>query len=238
MSLLRAPLTLLATYGMGYALTQPNPPISNEERAAYRSPEVKLGRLFLLWPMSMKVINWANGLCEVGAIVAHNFPRPPLTDRILSMLIGPGHSAASLQVNRSLLFATFLTTVGSYIRHQCYRTLGRFFTYELSIRKKHQLVTAGPYSVVRHPAYTGSILSLAGIHVCIFGPGSLLRASGVLDTEIGKVIIGAAALHGVVMGYFFISRTIEEDKVLKNQFGEQWDRWAQNVPYRLIPYVF
>ncbi|EPQ55577.1 hypothetical protein GLOTRDRAFT_105611 [Gloeophyllum trabeum ATCC 11539] len=238
MSLVRAPLTLVAAYGMGYALTPPNPPVSDEERRAYRTAETTLGRLVLAWPAAIKYLIWAGSLCEAAVIVAHNFPYPPLTDRIISTLLPAGNSAVSLQVTPSLLIGTLITTVGAYWRHLCYRTLGRFFTFELSIRKEHQLVTSGPYSVVRHPSYLGSIVACTGIHACLFGRGSLLRESGLLETGMGKAIIGGSAIHAALLVIFFARRARHEDRALKQQFGEQWDQWAKQVPYRIIPYVF
>lgn len=47
--------------------------------------------------------------------------------------------------------------IGGAIRIACYRELGRLFTYELTIREKHRLVTSGPYSIVRHPSYSKSL---------------------------------------------------------------------------------
>jgi len=37
------------------------------------------------------------------------------------------------------------------------------FTFEMSIRKEHILVTSGPYGVVRHPGYTGALLAIGGM---------------------------------------------------------------------------
>ena len=31
---------------------------------------------------------------------------------------------------------------------------------------------------------------------------------------------------------------VDEDEMLKKQFGEEWERWRQRVRYRLIPYVY
>ena len=42
-------------------------------------------------------------------------------------------------------------------------TLGRFFRTKVLVLDDHRLVTSGPYRVLRHPAYTGSILTLAGL---------------------------------------------------------------------------
>src|SRR6185437_16196584 len=46
---------------------------------------------------------------------------------------------------------------GGVMRGVCHRHLGKFFTWEQSIYKDHQLITSGPYSYVRHPAYSGLI---------------------------------------------------------------------------------
>ena len=41
--------------------------------------------------------------------------------------------------------------------------MGRMFTFEMSIRRDHKLVTSGPYGVVRHPGYTGILLVVSGM---------------------------------------------------------------------------
>ena len=56
-----------------------------------------------------------------------------------------------------------MTSLGGLIRYKCYRALGSMFTFEMSIREGHVLVTSGPYAIVRHPAYTGAILVVIGI---------------------------------------------------------------------------
>jgi len=37
------------------------------------------------------------------------------------------------------------------------------FTFEMSIRKNHKLITSGPYAIVRHPSYVGVILVASGL---------------------------------------------------------------------------
>jgi protein-S-isoprenylcysteine O-methyltransferase Ste14 len=84
------------------------------------------------------------------------------------MLVFNG-AAEKIQFSSLFLLGTFLTGLGGYIRYSCYRELGRLFTFEMSIRKDHKLVTSGPYSIVRHPGYTGAVLTVVGIicwHAC------------------------------------------------------------------------
>ncbi|KZT21798.1 hypothetical protein NEOLEDRAFT_1139020 [Neolentinus lepideus HHB14362 ss-1] len=238
MSLLRASSTLLAAYCAGYAYTPPQPPVSEEERKAFRSPESKFSGFVRLWAFSLKVIWWAGGLCEAAAIVASNSTYPPLTNHVISTLVGSAQAAAPMRVSPTFLFGVLVTVIGSYLRHCCYKALGKLFTYELAIRNEHQLVTTGPYSMVRHPSYTGSIVAALGIHICTFSPGTLLRQSGILRTWVGAVIITATALHGVLLVSMFTTRAIFEDINMKKQFGEQWDRWAARVRYRLVPVIF
>ena len=53
-----------------------------------------------------------------------------------------------------------IIAVGICIRIKAVLTLKKAFTLNVQISKEQQLITNGMYKFVRHPAYTGSILSL------------------------------------------------------------------------------
>ena len=53
-----------------------------------------------------------------------------------------------------------------------YRQLGRFFVFEASIQKDHELIVSGPYSVVRHPSYTGFFMVAGGWFLWNLSKGS------------------------------------------------------------------
>lgn len=83
------------------------------------------------------------------------------------------------------------------------------------IVKNQALATHGPYALVRHPLYTGNILSVLGFTI----------ASGNWWT------LPVTALFF----WFYYPPAIEyEDRKLRKIFGAQWERWSRDVP-ALVP---
>ena len=181
----------------------------------------------------------SSGVLEAIVIAASHCPSHPLSQRILDHLIaGPPSLARRITFSPLFVAGTVIGVLGGAFRYQCYRTLGKLFTFEVSIKKEHKLVTEGPYSIVRHPAYTGAILCAWGLGATYVAPGSWLRECGILGTLGGKVAVGAyvaSLLYGQVT---VIKRAPLEDALLRKQFGEEWDAYAKKVPYRIFPYIY
>ncbi len=142
-----------------------------------------------------------------------------------------------LRATPSFAVGAALICLGAYIRVICFRHLGRQFTFQLSIRKDHRLITDGPYSIVRHPSYSGAVLQVLGMVICLCGPSSWLREIGI-HTRIGRVIGAIVGLIVATATYGGIARTFKEDIVLRNTFKGEWEQWAKKTPYRLFPYIF
>ena len=138
---------------------------------------------------------------------------------------------------QSTIGMVFITSA-ALLRLQCYRTLGRFFTFEVSIRKGHQLVTTGPYSIVRHPSYSAVFLMDIGMILWFLSGGAWLMESGVLVSLAGRTVVFGimVVLSGLTVSV--CRRVAPEDGLLKDQFKEEWENWAQRVPYALIPWVY
>lgn len=101
-------------------------------------------------------------IAETAVIAANRNSDSPLAQTILSKLVVHG-SPERIHISPVFLLGTFLAAFGGYIRYACYRELGSMFTFEMSIRKDHRLVTTGPYGVVRHPGYFGGLCAILGI---------------------------------------------------------------------------
>ncbi len=138
----------------------------------------------------------------------------------------------NLDLKPIFLLSALLTTTGGWIRAQCFRALGRLFTFEITIRKDHRLVTNGPYSIVRHPSYTGSL---------IMGAGMVLLAIDEFYGSKNTFARGLLASSWILYGMFWVGltrRTGIEDAMMKKEFGKEWVDWSKRVPYRVFPYLF
>lgn len=95
-------------------------------------------------------------------IVLNHIRRTDLSRSILSLLVLK-NDPDKIRATPLFFLGTLLTGLGGYIRYKCYREMGTMFTFEMSIRRQHRLVTSGPYCIVRHPGYTGILCAVTGV---------------------------------------------------------------------------
>jgi protein-S-isoprenylcysteine O-methyltransferase Ste14 len=89
-----------------------------------------------------------------------------------------------------------LIILGIIIRAIAIATLWRYFTVNVSIREGHQLIERGIYRLIRHPAYTGSLLSFIGLgfafrnwlSVAMIAVGTIIGFSYRIAVEEGALI--------------------------------------------------
>lgn len=177
-----------------------------------------LGHVLLLFIHSQSFI-------EPDTIVSHFCPYPssPLRDNLT-------------KISPSFTFGFVALVWGSSIRLWCFRTLGSLFTYEISIQANHELVVSGPYSVVRHPSYTGIVVMLAGAAVTCLSPGGYIRECNLMDTNV-KFFIELWLISFVFVTISIWRRGEVEDLALEKNFGQVWRRYSETVAYRFIPYL-
>jgi len=120
---------------------------------------------------------------------------------------------------------------------RCYKTLGHLFTFEITIRPKHELITHGPYAHVRHPSYTGVYLTLIGSTCVLLAPGTWTAEHGI-HTPVGATLLCLWLLKCAFAFRGTAVRMRAEDKLLHATFKEGWENYAKRVPYKLVPSVY
>ena len=117
-----------------------------------------------------------------------------------------------------LLGGVVLMWGGMALRVWAVRTLGPLFRTVVVIQDTHQLIIAGPYRLLRHPSYAGSLLTLAGIGLALGNWLSLL-----------------AAVLGALIG--FTRRIAVEEAALQTRFGDAYTAYAGRT-WRLVPFMW
>jgi protein-S-isoprenylcysteine O-methyltransferase Ste14 len=112
----------------------------------------------------------------------------------------------------------FLVVAGMTVRLIAIFSLKKYFNANVAIHKDHKLKTVGMYSVVRHPSYTGALLSFFGLGLSQGNWVSLL------------VIFIPVLLA-------FIYRINIEEKILSENFQDEY-RCYKKKTKKLIPYIF
>jgi protein-S-isoprenylcysteine O-methyltransferase Ste14 len=111
-----------------------------------------------------------------------------------------------------------LMCVGIAIRQWAVATLGRFFTIDVRVQPGQTVVEGGPYRWVRHPSYTGLIVTFVGFGLALGNWASL-------------AVLAVVPTAGLVYRIRF------EERALLEGLGEPYRRYAEGRP-RLLPGVW
>ena len=98
------------------------------------------------------------------------------------------------------------------------QTLGKQWSVTARLVEGHRLVTQGPYRIVRNPIYTGMF-------------GMLLATGLAISHWIGLAIAIIVFAIGTMI------RVRNEEKLLRDAFGTEFDDYARRVP-AVIPFLF
>jgi protein-S-isoprenylcysteine O-methyltransferase Ste14 len=103
-------------------------------------------------------------------------------------------------------------------RYYAAKVLGLYFTKSVKTVPEQRIIESGPYRFIRHPSYSGALLTLLGF---------ALAATNWLSMIIILVFTFIA------YGY----RIYVEEKVLLEQFGDRYREYMKRTK-RLIPFIF
>jgi protein-S-isoprenylcysteine O-methyltransferase Ste14 len=127
--------------------------------------------------------------------------------------------AALLWMRVTLFFVGIcMMLLGSALRWYSATILGKYFTFDVAIQTGQILIEAGPYRYVRHPSYSGALLTLLGFGLALGNWAGL-----------------TAALF--CLGSAYAYRIPVEEAALASVLGDAYAQYRKRTT-RLVPFLF
>jgi len=117
-----------------------------------------------------------------------------------------------------VLTGEIICVTGFVIRWIAIWQLGKMFTVDVAIADDHTLKTSGLYKIVRHPSYSGLLLIIAGLAIC-------------MNSGLSFLIMFVPTF--LALNY----RITIEEKALTDEFGDQYSLYKSKVS-KLIPGIY
>lgn len=111
-----------------------------------------------------------------------------------------------------------LVLLGVALRWYAIRVLGRYFTRNVAIAQGQTVVQAGPYRYIRHPSYSGTLLTMLGFGLA-------------LGNWLGLLALMVCSLIG------YLYRVRIEERALATGLGQPYVEYMRHTR-RFIPFVF
>lgn len=214
--LLQIPLLVFTALLFHIGATNPNI-TTNTDRVSYEGLFSK--NLVAYGPTISKILIWTSTLYQVVYLYFQIFPAASMTTLFSDVVFQ--NNVLSLTPISCLGFICLI--IGGLGRVWCYKTLGQFFTYEITIRKSHKLIETGPYAYVRHPSYTFAIMLATGMFLVHRRIANFFPDKTWLQIQFGP--IGLLACYTITL-LFFKRRIPREEEELKKTFGKRWIEYA------------
>jgi protein-S-isoprenylcysteine O-methyltransferase Ste14 len=110
-----------------------------------------------------------------------------------------------------------LMLAGVAFRWWAIATLGSFFTFDVAIQTGQRVIETGPYRYIRHPSYTGALITLVGLGLALGNWAGML-----------------ALLACTAVAYAY--RISVEEAALIAALGEPYRQYMQRTR-RIIPFL-
>lgn len=127
---------------------------------------------------------------------------------------------ATILWKRTSLFFIGITLMlaGLAFRFYAMSVLGRFFTYDVAVHPGQTVVEVGPYRHIRHPSYTGALITLVGLGLALGNWAGLLALLA-------------------CMGTAYAYRISVEEAALVAALGEPYKEYMRRTR-RLVPFLY
>ena len=121
---------------------------------------------------------------------------------------------------RTIVFfaGVFLMIAGTVFRWYSARLLGKYFTFDVATQGGQVLIESGPYRYIRHPSYSGALVTLLGFGLALGNWAALVASVSCL---------------GVAYAY----RIPVEEAALSAALGEPYRQYMRRT-WRLVPFLF
>jgi protein-S-isoprenylcysteine O-methyltransferase Ste14 len=110
-----------------------------------------------------------------------------------------------------------LIWIGVGFRYYSMRVLGKYFTFNVAVHAGQTVVEAGPYRYIRHPSYTGALITVVGFGLALGNWAGLIALVGCVG-----------------IGYAYRIRV--EESALVAALGEPYKEYMARTR-RLVPFV-
>jgi protein-S-isoprenylcysteine O-methyltransferase Ste14 len=104
----------------------------------------------------------------------------------------------------------------SWVQIWAFKSLGENYSQDILIKKNHQLVTKGPFRIIRHPQYISQILVDLG------------GAAATLSYIVAPI--------AVIQIPFILSRASVEDKLMAKHFGNEFSSYKKKSGF-VLPFI-
>lgn len=145
----------------------------------------------------------------IGSVFAWMFIIPTIIHLFVHVWVLPTYTIA---------VGVFISFGGVWIRYAAMAMLGRFYSRNVGIQEKHELIQTGWYRLIRHPGYLGTCLTFLGF--------ALATASSL-----------SVLFDGLLFFSAYTYRIRVEETALVAHFGDAYVRYQQKT-WRLIPFIY
>jgi protein-S-isoprenylcysteine O-methyltransferase Ste14 len=143
-------------------------------------------------------------ICAFALLWLPSIPLPLLNERFFPLSVWCFWSGAAITA-AGLLFSVWARL-----------HLGKNWSQAVTLKEDHELITTGPYALVRHPIYTGLLLGFIG---CAVARGEW------------------RGLVAVALVFVALWRKLRlEEKWMRVQFGASYETYSRRVA-ALVPYI-
>jgi protein-S-isoprenylcysteine O-methyltransferase Ste14 len=142
--------------------------------------------------------------CAVALLWLPSVPLPLLNERFLPL------GALCFWIGAAV------TAVGLLFSVWARSHLGKNWSQAVTVKEGHELITSGPYALVRHPIYTGLLLAFIG--------------SAVARGE-WRGLLAVALVFGALWNKLRL-----EEKWMRAEFGESYEAYSRRAA-ALVPYI-